>query len=270
MKYNLLVILLVTIYSCSISKIKKEVKKSSLDLTSYNSEDFEFSVLVYDCNDNNYFIFNDSLSKIPFSPASTFKIANAIVALENKIVTNENFELPWDSVNRVNPAWNKTQNLNSAFKNSTVWYFQEIARRIGSERMIDGLRKIDYCDTTFAINNDIDGFWLNGNLKKSLKEQVLFVEKLASKKLKVKKSTYRVLKNIMASDTISNSYVYSKTGWGVDGNEDIGWYIGYVLKDNKIYTFGTLLKTSNYEKVDIIKLRKEITIYALKSIGILS
>ena len=43
MKYNLLVIFLVTIYSCSISKIKKEVKKTSIDLTSYNSENFDFS-----------------------------------------------------------------------------------------------------------------------------------------------------------------------------------------------------------------------------------
>jgi beta-lactamase class D len=233
MKYNLLVILLVTIYSCSISKIKKEDKKTSLDLTSFNSDDFDFSVIVYDCDDNNYFIFNDSLSKIPFSPASTFKIANAIVALENKVVTNENFELPWDSIVRSYPNWNKTQNLNSAFKNSTVWYFQEIARRIGPERMMVGLQKIKYCDSTFKINDDIDEFWLNGNLKKNLIGQIEFINQLSSKKLNLRKKTYKTLEKIMASDTISNSYIYSKTGWGIEGNEDIGWFVGYLIKNNK-------------------------------------
>ena len=100
MKYNLLVIFVVTIYSCSIFKIKKEDKKTSLDLTSYNSENFDFSVIVYDCDDNNYFIFNDSLSKIPFSPASTFKIANAIVALENRISESKT---GWNAC-RLNPT----------------------------------------------------------------------------------------------------------------------------------------------------------------------
>ena len=268
MKYNLLVILLVTIYSCSIFKIKKEDKKTSLDLTSYNSDDFDFSVIVYDCDDKNYFIFNDSLSKIPFSPASTFKIANAIVALENKVVTNENFELPWDSIVRSYPNWNKTQNLNSAFKNSTVWYFQEIARRIGPERMMVGLQKIKYCDSTFKINDDIDEFWLNGNLKKNLIGQIEFINQLSSKKLNLRKKTYKTLENIMASDTISNTYIYSKTGWGVEGNEDIGWFVGYLIKNNKKYVFGSLIKTRNYEKVDIVKLRKEIIYSALKSLEI--
>jgi len=270
MKYNLLVILVVTVYSCSTSKIKQEINKTRLELTNLISEDYEFSVIVYDQNKGNFFIFNDSLSKIPYSPASTFKIANAIVGLENKVITDENFILPWDNIIRSNPLWNQTQNLNSAFKNSTVWYFQEIARRIGPERMMVGLQKINYCDSTFKINDDIDKFWLNGNLKKSLFEQIEFMDRLSLKKLKIKNKTYKTLKLIMASDTISNSYIYSKTGWAANGIEDIGWFVGYVIKENNKYVFGSLIKTKNFEKVDIARLRKEIVYSALESLGIIN
>jgi beta-lactamase class D len=267
MKYATIVWLSL-IFSCSNSKIKTNVTTANLDLSSYQSEDYEFSVIVYDSKMNFCYVFNDSLSKIPFSPASTFKIANAIVALENKVVTNENFELPWDSIVRSYPNWNKTQNLNFAFKNSTVWFFQEIARRIGPERMIIGLQKMRYNDSTFKINNDIDEFWLNGNLKKNLIGQIVFINQLSSKKLNLRKKTYKTMEKIMASDTISNTYIYSKTGWGVEGNADIGWFVGYLIKNNKKYVFGSLIKTRNYEKVDIVKLRKEITYSAFKSLGI--
>ncbi len=270
MKYELIVILLITIYACSTSKIKKEYIKTHLELTKYNSEDYEFSVVIYDQKKNNYFIFNDSLSRIPYSPASTFKIANAIVGLENKVITDENFILPWDSIIRSNPLWNQTQNLNSAFKNSTVWYFQEIAKRIGPERMTVGLQKIKYCDSTFKIKNDIDKFWLNGNLKKNLIGQIQFINLLSAKKLNIGMKTYKTLETIMASDTISNSFIYSKTGWAVDGTEDIGWFIGFLIKNNNTYIFGSLVKTKNFEKTDISKLRKEITYYTLRNLGILN
>lgn len=269
MKFIILVFLSILWCSCSISKVKKEINYSSIDLKSYLSKDYEFSVIVYDQNKGNYFIFNDSLSRIPFSPASTFKIANAIVGLENKVITDEHFMLPWDSIIRSNPLWNQTQNLNLAFKNSTVWYFQEMARRIGTERMMIGLQKINYCDSTFKINDDIDEFWLNGNLKKSLFEQIEFINQLSSKKLNIKKNTYNTLKTIMASDTISNSLVYSKTGWAIQGTQDIGWFVGYIKKGNNQFVFGTLLKTEVYEKVDIATLRKEITYFALRNLGII-
>lgn len=253
-------------FSCSSSK--SVLVKSNLDLTNYTSQYYDFSVIIFDLKNKHFFIFNDSLSKIPFSPASTFKIPNSIVALENDVVTDENFVLSWDSIIRSNPSWNRTQNLNFAFKNSTVWYFQEVARRIGYKRMTQGLQKIKYCDTSFKIDNDIDKFWLNGNLKKSSYEQVLFMAELSAKTIKLRKNTYQTIEKIMASDTISDSKIYSKTGWALEGNEDIGWFVGYVKKGTNKYAFSTLIKTKYYEKVDIANLRKEITFCALKTIGI--
>ena len=270
MKSILIGTLLLFLISCSSYKTIREENVQALDLNSLNSPDYIFSVIIHDLRNDNYFIFNDSLSKIKHSPASTFKIANSIIALETKVVSDEFFELPWDGVTRSYSAWNQTQNLNSAFKNSTVWYFQEVARRIGPDRMIDGLEKINYCNPTFRIKNDIDQFWLNGNLKKSLVEQVLFIDNLASKKLKIQKKTYGIMDKIMASDTISDAYFYSKTGWAVEENEDIGWYVGHVFKNKKKYVFGTLIKTSNYEKVDISNLRKDMTLFALKHLGIIN
>src|SRR5690606_9996647 len=63
------------------------------------------------------------------TPASTFKILNALIALETGVAPDDQLVIPWDSVERRIPAWNKDMNMREAFEVSNVPYFREIARR---------------------------------------------------------------------------------------------------------------------------------------------
>ncbi len=69
------------------------------------------------------------------SPCSTFKIPNSLIGLETGVLADENAVLPWDGVKRSRPEWNRDHTLASAIKVSVVWYYQELARRVGTERM---------------------------------------------------------------------------------------------------------------------------------------
>src|SRR3984957_10939421 len=69
-------------------------------------------------------------------PASTFKIPNSVIALETDIVGDPDKDIfKWDGVTRSIEAWNRDHTLRSAIAASAVPVYQEIARRIGAERM---------------------------------------------------------------------------------------------------------------------------------------
>ena len=97
-------------------------------------------------------------------PASTFKIPNSIIALETGVVEDPDKDVfKWDGVTRSIEAWNKDHTLRSAIAVSAVPVYQEIARRIGAERMQKYVDLFDYGNRD--IGGGIDQFWLTGNLR---------------------------------------------------------------------------------------------------------
>ena len=78
------------------------------------------------------------------SPASTFKIPHALVALETGVVTTDSVER-WDGTTYERQAkWNQDHTVISALRPSVLWFFQRIAPRIGAERMTQWLARFDY------------------------------------------------------------------------------------------------------------------------------
>src|SRR5699024_11901349 len=88
--------------------------------------------------------YNPALSDQAVTPASTFKICHSLIGLETGNIEDENHIIHWDSVERQLPIWNKDHDLKNAFKNSTVWYYQELAKTIGTSQMEDWLNKAQY------------------------------------------------------------------------------------------------------------------------------
>nr|ALG03675.1 beta-lactamase [uncultured bacterium] len=101
----------------------------------YDQFNVNGSFVLYDPQTDNYIFYNQNQFEQTFSPASTFKICNSLIGLETGVIKDENFVIPWDSVTRQNPNWNTDHDLQTAFKNSTVWYYQELARRVGGQQM---------------------------------------------------------------------------------------------------------------------------------------
>jgi beta-lactamase class D len=79
-------------------------------------------------------VHNDERANRRFPAASTFKILNTLVALEEKVVAGKDHLIGWDGRRYDLPDWNRDQTLESAFRVSCVWYYQELARLTGAEK----------------------------------------------------------------------------------------------------------------------------------------
>ncbi len=125
----------------------------------------EGSILIYDSHQNRTYEYNPQRNARPMVPASTFKIFNAMVALETGVIPNEVAVLTWDGVQREIAAWNHDTNLRQAFKDSTVWFYQVLARRAGHDQMQQWIDKVGYGNRQIGAANKIDRFWLQGPLE---------------------------------------------------------------------------------------------------------
>lgn len=100
------------------------------------------------------------------------------------------------------------------------------------------------------MNNGITNCWLSSSLAISSKEQIHFLNKLVTNTLPVCVDAQEITKNIMYQETLPSGWeLYGKTGNGSQldavGNKikdrQIGWFVGFVRKGEKIITFAQLI-----------------------------
>jgi beta-lactamase class D len=175
-----------------------------------------------------------------FSPCSTFKIPHTVIALHTGVASGPDFSLRWDGIKRGIPAWDRDQTLRSAFQNSVLWYYQELARRIGAEREAEFARKFQYgnTDTSGGTTN----FWLQSSLLISADEQVAFLRRLWAGQLPASAEGQRVTREIMEVGRRDGRILYGKTGTGGDRAADratLGWFVGCVVRGERRVFFAT-------------------------------
>jgi len=192
----------------------------------YDQYKVDGSFVLYEQSNDKYIFYNQSQFRQPFTPASTFKICNSLIGLETGVIKDENFIIPWDSITRRIPAWNQDQDLKTAFKNSTVWYYQELARRVGGEKMKYWLDKANYGNAD--TSGGIDKFWLTGGLRITPEQQIDFLRRLHDNNLPFSQRSIDIVKNIMVARDTLDYIVRAKTGWGEQDETNIGWYVGYI------------------------------------------
>src|SRR6201987_2110323 len=119
-------------------------------------------------------------------PASTFKIANSLIALETGVVQDPDKDVfKWDGVKRPIEAWNRDHTMRSAIAVSAVPVYQEIARRIGQERMQKYVDLLEYGNRD--IGGGVDQFWLAGDMRIDPMQQIDFLDRLRRRVLSVSK-----------------------------------------------------------------------------------
>jgi beta-lactamase class D len=177
------------------------------------------------------------------SPCSTFKIPNSIIGLEAGVVADASFVLPWDGVQRSIPAWNRDHDLNSAMKHSVVWYYQELARRVGADRMGKQVAAMHYgnADTSASV----DRFWLGSSLRISPDEQVEFLARLHAGDLPASSRSIGIVKDLLVQEPPGPGVVYrGKTGSCKDpeAKNPHGWWVGSVERDGKLFVYAALIE----------------------------
>lgn len=230
----------------------------------YDEYNVKGCIVIYDLNTDGYLTYNKDRCSESFSPASTFKILNSLIALETGVINDEKEIIPWDSVNRQYDKWNMDQTLRTAIKYSAVWAYQELARRIGKDRMKHYIDSVKYGNCN--IEGGIDQFWLNGSLKISPLEQVEFLKRLYYGDLPFSIRNIDIVKDIVINDSNENYILRGKTGWGSNGDSDIGWYVGYLEENSDVYFFANNIDINNEEDA---KARIEIVKDIFKSMGLL-
>lgn len=191
--------------------------------------------VLYNLKQDQYLVYNSERANTRFLPASTFKIFNALVALEVGAVEDENQVLPWDGLQREVPEWNKNHTLRTAFKDSVIWFYQAMARRIGQERMQRYINLTNYGNQD--ISGGIDQFWLQGGLRISAKEQIDFLVKLYRNQLPFSQKTIDTVKDISINEQTPNYVLRGKTGWLWEASPQMGWYVGYLERNSDVYFF---------------------------------
>ncbi|WP_414516928.1 class D beta-lactamase [Nostoc sp. PCC 9305] len=227
----------------------------------------EGSILIYDSKNNRIYEHNPQRNATAIAPASTFKIFNALVALETGVVPDDVAVLTWDGIHRDIDAWNHDTNLRQAFKDSTVWFYQVLARRAGHERMQQFINKVGYGNRQIGTAADIDRFWLQQPLQITPKEQIKFLQRLYQGDLPFSQRTINLVKDIMVREQTPDYTLRGKTGWLTSTKPNVGWFVGYLEQNKNVYFFATTL---DMQKSEDAPARIEITRRSLKDLGLLA
>lgn len=175
------------------------------------------------------------------SPCSTSKIFNSLVALDSGVATGPDMELKWDGKAQNRKECEKDHTLRSAVRVSVVWYFQELARRVGAQRMQGYLNKLEYGNKD--MSGGIDQFWLCSSLKISAEEQLSFIENLYTNRLPIKPEVMEQVRDMIVLER-SGDWVFSgKTGTGCSyERNDLGWFVGHLKSGKREFVFAANAK----------------------------
>ena len=276
MKSNL--IILISLFSFQLFaqdlKVDKDVQLIDLDGL---FKPFEGSFVLLDLQTDKKIVYNDSIATERYSPCSTFKITNSLISLEAGVANDETYTIEYDSL-KVPPKpwwyttepmkhWIQDHSMKTAIKYSVVWYYQELARRIGVKDMTRLLNQIDYGNND--ISSGIDNFWLCGSLQVSALEQVDFIKKLYNTELSgFSKQSQTTVKKIMLYESADKYKLYGKTGGGdCWDNKVIGWYVGFVETKSGTYVFAMNMFVESFK--DLGDKRIDLTKRVLKELKII-
>lgn len=215
-----------------------------------------------------------------FPPASTFKIANTLIALETGVIAGPDTVLVRDPDRAPRQAWwpaawGDRHTLRSALAGSVVWYYQELARRIGLERMQAYVDRFDYGNRD--LSGGIDRFWLTGGLRISADEQVDFLRRFHFGELDISARNTRITKELLVLEQTpgyrpngkSGYRLSGKTGWaglGEPGAPQTGWLVGTLERGREVYFFATRLDLRSDQDAAA---RLPITKAILRALGLL-
>ena len=215
---------------------KKEKAKADSATAVFDSFGFKGSMVVLDQTGKVFLAIHPEDTTGAYIPASTFKIPNSIIGLETGVIKDTNMVIPWDKEVRKRPEWNKDMALREAFAVSCVPWYQELARRVGQQRMDAWLKKLQYGNMN--TGGGLDRFWLSGDIRISHRQQLDFLWRFRNGLLPIGKRTTDIVRGIMVRETAPGWVLYGKTGWGMNEKWNIGWYVGFVeFRDGRVLYF---------------------------------
>lgn len=227
--------------------------------------DKDCSFVLLNEEDGVFHFVNQQRAETRFTPYSTFKIPNTLIALESGRLKDLSQKF---SVNKeaypVESWWPKRWyetplTMREAFHASALPIYRQLAMDIGKETMQGLLAKLQYGNGD--ISSGLDDFWLNGSLQISAFEQLCFLRRLARRELPISVDNFALFEKIMAVDFNNEPSwfaeafeqqegdikLFAKTGAGpLSNGRYIGWYIGYVQNAQGNHYFALNMEADSF------------------------
>ena len=272
-------LLVITMGSCS--DIAQEVKTGRSNMKGEDSEKMEMTsfqeiidsaglsgaILFFDPQQNTYYSNDFEWADQGRLPASTFKIPNSIIALETGVVEDDSTLFKWNGESRRLSIWERDMIFRDAFHLSCVPCYQDIARRVGVERMRANLDKLQYGNMVFD-STGIDLFWLEGDSKISSFQQIDFLARFYRSELPISRRTESIMKRLMVIEETEAYKLSGKTSWSIRNGNRHGWFVGYLEIEDEIYFFATnVVPQEQFNMGFFAMIRTKITMEALRTLG---
>lgn len=227
------------------------------------------TVILYEPGGKGYFGYHEAKWDSGYLPASTFKIPNSLAGLETGVI-DTGYLFRWNGEKRRLPQWEHDMNLKEAFRLSCVPCYQEVARRIGSERMKEVLQKMGYPGMDVSSDN-IDLFWLEGTSRITPRQQVNFLRQLYEDNLPLKPDVMKSVKQIMMLESTEQYRLFAKTGWAIRNGNNYGWFVGWIETNGRVVCFATLVEPVDPTNMtDFAGNRKQVTMEMLSLLGVIT
>jgi len=234
--------------------------------------------VMVDARADTVFVWNQERAKRRYYPGETFRIANAILALETGVVQGIDDIVPFNKktyrgfdddgprffygplVNR-NGESTRPRNLKNKMRASSTRTFRWLARAIGTERMRVGLAKLNYGN--MRVGDAVDQFWRNGSLQISALEQVEFLGRVARGKIPVSREILDKLRQLTLLEKTADYELHAKSGWLITPKPELGWWVGWVERGNDIFPFALNMNMDPAHVEDRLTIGRE----CLKALG---
>src|SRR5690554_233223 len=278
MKVIYIIQILIGLFSCTGKKTESDKKENKVIERKIivpqfekiiDSANVEGAILIYDLKNDKYYSNDFNWAKKRNLPASTFKITNSIIALETGVVENDSTLLKWNGEKRRFKNWEQDLILRDAFHFSCVPCYQEIARKVGENKMNKFLKKLDYGNMKVDSSN-LDLFWLEGESSITQFQQINFLKRLYQSELPISERTEMIMKRMIVIEDTDDYKLSGKTGWSIRNGNNNGWFVGYVETQSKIYFFATNVEPKQQFDMNMFPMiRKDVTFKAFEQMKII-
>ena len=184
------------------------------------------------------------------TPASTFKIAISLMGFDSGVLSDEHTpSLPYKQRYAAwYPSWRHPTYPARWFRESVVWYSQQVTLGLGGQRVRSYVQSFGYGNGALPGDDAVALSELSATLEISPVEQTVFLRKLVNRSLPVSAHAHDMTARLLKVETLANGWeVYGKTGTAnrrlPDGSDGaIGWFVGWARKGDRTLVFARLLE----------------------------
>jgi len=184
------------------------------------------------------------------SPASTFKIALALIGYDAGLLTDLHtpaWPAPAGGGQALPPGWDQTTDPTRWIANSVVWYSQRLTRLLGPERLAASVTAFGYGNADLSgdpgRDNGLTRAWLGSSLRISPREQLAFLSRLVNRTLPVSaEAMERVEELTRLADSPAGWEMHGKTGTALWPERSYGWFVGWARSGSRTLVFARLIE----------------------------